>query len=131
MSIIEDIEVFRGKPYKYDGYKFYLSKDRYIIVKMCNQQNCCENWSIASTVSDAHILDFIGSKIQNIEMSEKQSEVDYESLNESFVTITTNKGVISIVMSNAHNGYYAHEFIVNYKCILRGKNTQLEIIDRV
>jgi hypothetical protein len=135
ISRIRKIEVFRGIS-QYDGYKIHTFDGGYINVKMYNQQNCCENWSISSVIRDDQLDQLQGDTITDIKIAESSTEDDDKYHGRDTytlkVTITTDQSVFEIVMMNDHNGYYSHECIINYDIMLPNKgNYKKSIIKRI
>lgn len=69
-----------------------------------NGQSCCER---RYTTCDDKPEDLVGGKLVNIEVKEvKAVEAEYDSHEQAFVEIRTDKAFITIVTHNEHNGYY-------------------------
>ena len=75
-------------------------------------QSCCEHRYMTT---DDDVNSLVGSVIQTIMVkSGPEAEDDYEVHDQEFLEIQTNKGFISIVNHNEHNGYYGG-FSLNIK----------------
>ena len=75
-------------------------------------QSCCEHRYMTT---DDDVQSLVGSVIQTIMVkSGPDIEVDYDSHEQEFLEIQTNKGFITIVNHNEHNGYYGG-FSLNIK----------------
>jgi hypothetical protein len=139
-SIIDNVEVIndhgkRGS--QYQGYRFNMRKrGEYIIVKMDNRQNCCEDWSIFSNVVGDNFSSFIGREIISIEYKPNdKKKSDNKEMNRALLKIVTldnasnKKRTIKIVLENEHNGYYAHEYIVHWNLTILGEKIESNNIE--
>ncbi len=67
-------------------------------------QSCCEHRYMST---DDDVSSLIGGKLINIEAKDgPEIEEDYEVHEQVFVEVATDKGFITIVNHNEHNGYY-------------------------
>lgn len=77
-----------------DGYKMRLQD--------CGQ-SCCE---VRYMATDDNLLEFVGSKLLDIEVRDGPEEGSEEVHEIQFLLITTSFGVFTMVNHNEHNGYY-------------------------
>jgi hypothetical protein len=105
---VESIETFDDPGY-WMGYKIRMSDHtKNIICKIENAHNCCEKWGIYTTST---LDDFIGAEYYSVYVS-KIHKKDYEEMRMIVITITTNRGNITLHFYNEHNGYYSHDVFV-------------------
>jgi len=91
---------------KLDDNKLYLRLDSGVKIAIWDDgQSCCENRYMTT---DDDIRSLIGGKLMRIESKEgPETEGDYGECHEQvFVEIATDKGFITLVNHNEHNGYY-------------------------
>jgi hypothetical protein len=105
--LIKDIEHF-DKPGHWLGYKIIMSDDtKNITCKISNDNLCCENWGV---YTKDKLNDFIGSEYNSISIGEIEKSTDY--MVKIKIIIHTNKGKITIIFYNEHNGYYPHDVYI-------------------
>lgn len=107
-TIIESIESF-DDPAHWIGYTFTMSDTtQNISCKIENTRNCCEKWGV---YTKSNLNDFIGAEYYSMDISKVKRD-KYDEMRIIMVTITTNRGKITIQLYNEHNGYYEHDVFI-------------------
>jgi hypothetical protein len=108
LTIITNIETFDDPGY-WMGYKIIMSDTtKNITCKIENSRNCCEKWGIHTK---SNFNEFIGAEYYSIDIH-KQNRKKYEEMRMVNITITTNRGIITLHLYNEHNGYYSHDVFI-------------------
>ena len=106
--IIKNIEAFDDKLH-WIGYKIIMSDStKDITCKIENAHKCCEKWGV---YTKSNLDEFIGAEYRSIDVSKIKKE-EYEEMRMVDITITTNRGSITLYLYNEHNGYYSHEVFI-------------------
>jgi hypothetical protein len=123
-SIILSIEKYEDSTTTFhDGYYIKISNNGYVHVSMSNSQNCCEHWCVSALKNkqnfDKKLNELIGKKIIDIKM-DRPDDVDInEDGDEASIVnikiILENDDVPFIIcLYNQHNGFYAHQCLIDW-----------------
>ena len=98
------------------GYKVVMSDaSKNIICKMNNYQQCYEDFDVVINPRLVPPSDFIGAEYYSVEVKDddvnKYNDESYFN-RAIIVIIRTNKGILTILLYNEHNGYYNHEIYI-------------------
>ena len=108
LTMIKNIESF-DDPEHWMGYRIIMSDNtKNITCKIQNAQNCCEKWGIHTK---SNLNEFIGSEYYSIDINEKTRN-KYEDMRMVNITVSTNRGNITLHLYNEHNGYYFHDVFI-------------------
>jgi len=108
LTTILNIETF-DEPEHWLGHRIIMSDaTKNITCKIDNRHICCEKWGV---YTNATLSDFVGAEYCSIDISDIQSE-KYELMKKIDITITTNRGTITIQLYNEHNSYYPHDVFI-------------------
>ena len=108
LNIITNIETFNDPSY-WMGYRIIMSDaTKNITGKIENTRNCCEKWGIHTK---SNLNEFIGAEYYSIHICE-QKRKKYEEMRMVDITVTTNRGNITLHLYNEHNGYYLHDVFI-------------------
>jgi len=101
----------------YDGLIINTNKGE-IKIGIDNSQQCCENWGYELEFTPDNIIcdygsDYYEKKLQYYE-NQHIDKIIFNSLNDIIVIeiYFNNKSKIIMNIFNEHNGYYAHEYLV-------------------
>lgn len=109
---------------RYEGFKVTTSDHEVILVLIESGQYCCEEISTKLTLPDGLTMEEVqaGSIVlQDVRLGKDPVPVPtpdfysgYGDYNALSVELLTDKGVISLVLSNYHNGYYRHNTYLSW-----------------
>jgi hypothetical protein len=98
------------------GYKFIMNDSSFnISCKIQNESLCCERYG-AHTDSAQFFDTFIGAILVSFEIGEVTGDDDSD-MSKLEVHIVTDRGTITIVFFNEHNGYYPHDVSIHSESI--------------
>lgn len=103
--------------YENEGYLIETDKAKYTVyVGGEKEGQCCESWGYMST--DDNLDEYIGAELLSIEevdddyatkqIRERDGKYIDEGGDTCFVRVNTSKGMFTLAVYNAHNGYYGH-----------------------
>jgi hypothetical protein len=108
LPIIINIEPL-DDPLHWIGYKIVMSDStKDITCKIENSHKCCEKWGV---YTKSNLNEFIDAEYLSIDVSKIKKKKN-EDMRMVDITITTNRGNISLQLYNEHNGYYSHEVFI-------------------
>lgn len=111
---IKNIEVSTVNNYKRYIISFYDTQ-YFIHMKMNMDASCCESFDMSSLPNEEELEQFHDAYIQNLTYEQEPDNAEnYNEEHEFVVNIETTAGILKVVMTNEHNGYYPHECILTY-----------------
>ncbi len=86
-----------------------------IVMKLSNSQKCCEEYGLY--FSERRLLEIIGQPLQKIQIYSRESDTFRNYKNENSVIvkfITQANHHVEFTLYCAHNGYYPHEYYMQF-----------------
>jgi len=123
MNIITKVERVYIEQYQF--YKIWFENpENFVKISFDMTQWCCEYFEFSSIPTEDNFEKFIGAKIEDVRF-EEIDENDYDDDDDDArrycgckrrvkVFIKTTVGELFIEMFNEHNGYYTHDYTIEY-----------------
>lgn len=142
-TIIDSVEIFQGETNitGFAGYTFKTNNDGVINIKISNHTKCCEKWSAYASVSDESLKQLLlGAEITNIYIVEYpyiytgDDEGDYWENYRDYIEIMielSDRDSVKFTLKNEHNGYYAHDCVINWNISISGVLHEMNLLKRL
>ena len=113
MNIITKVECVYIEPYKF--YKIWFENPaNFVRISFDIERGCYENFNFSSIPHEDNFEQFVGAKIEHIKVVDTSEHDCCEYKNTVRLFIETTVGELFIEMFNEHNGYYSHDYTIEY-----------------